>query len=228
MLKENYYYLVAGLPELIFGENTRVGSSLAFMNKIKGQVNSDDFKLIELLYLANDNKHILNFHLEKEKLVDGGVTPTVPSLRYMISFVEWAEDKDPKEMKLRFANKLYSLYYEYVLTTQNTFLKEWFTLELNIKNILTAFNCIEFDYPIESHLIKTQQGNTVYSLLRNNHFKHEFFEDEVPYARQIFAIAKSKSSPETKEKGIDQLLWNYLDDQTSYHYFSIEKIISYN
>lgn len=226
MLKENYYYLVAGLPELFLDENIQVESSLAFLEETKTLVSDSDFEMLELLYLAKDNRHILNLFFETGETVNSATHHIVSPLEYTINFLEWADDKKPKAMKLEFENKLHSLYYSYVLSsTQNSFLKEWFTLELNIKNILTSFNCKTHHHSFSKHLIKTKHYNPVYSLLKNKQLKHELFEDDVPMAKQIFAIAQSDANSETKEKEIDQILWDYLDEQTCYDYFSIEKLL---
>lgn len=227
MLKNNYYCIVAGLPELFFDENKKVENSLEFLADTKKQVNETDYRLIEMLFLEKSNRHVLNIHLNMDEPLNSNHTHILPPLPYIIEFLEWANGKPAKKMKLEFENKLHTLYFNHVLTTQNSFLKKWFTLELNIKNILTAFNCKQFNYPIEKHLIKTKHGNTVYSLLKNNQLKHKLFEDEIPLVKQIFDVAKAEVSPEIKEKEIDRLKWEYLDEQTCYHYFTIEQILSY-
>ena len=206
MLKENYYYLVAGLPDLFFNENKTALSSSSFKNKLKSQLNKADFELVQLLYLKKEDKCLSDLFLEKNEL---------------------SEDQDTEESGLTFENRMEGFYYEYVIASKNTFLSKWFKLELTIKNILTAFNCTQFNYPLEKHLVKAKQGKEVYSLLLKNQLKPELFEDEVPFAEQLFKMAESDSSPEEKEKAIDKLLWNYLDEQTFFYYFTIEQILSY-
>ncbi|NQU86883.1 MAG: DUF2764 family protein, partial [Mariniphaga sp.] len=67
----------------------------------------------------------------------------------------------------------------------------------------------------------------VYSLLISKRLKHEFFEEELHFSDHIFRVAESNTSPEEKEKAIDKILWAYLDEQTFFHYFTVEKILSY-
>ena len=238
MLKKDYYCLVAGLPDLFFNENKPGFNSFDFYNELKYQLNDTDYELVKLLFLQFDNENLLNLIFEQNKpfnllgnynkdFLENQITKPAEIPDYMTSFLQWTKNLETRELNLQTENKLHSLYSEYALTTTNIFLNEWFKFELNIKNILTAFNCEQFNYSAKKHLIQVGKNNAVYSLLINNRLKHEFFEEELPFADQIFRIAESDASPEEKEKAIDKIKWDYLDEQTFFHYFTIEKILSY-
>jgi len=239
MLKKNYYCLVAGLPDLFFSENKHGLSSLDFRNELKHQLSKTDFDLASLLYLPHDNKNLLNLIFEQnepfsllgiydKEFLESQITEPVKIPDYMTQFLLWTRNLETRELNLQIENKLHSLYYEYVVVkTKNNFLKEWFKFEMNIKNILTAFNCKQFNYQPEKHLIQADENNRVYTLLINMHLKHELFEEELPFADQLFRVAESNISPEERENAIDKILWAYLDEHTFFHYFTIEKILSY-
>ncbi len=238
MLKKDYYCLVAGLPDLFFNENKPGFNSFDFNNELKYQLSNTDYDLVKLLFLQFDNKNLLNLIFEQNKpfnslgnhkkdYLENQITKPAEIPDYMTSFLQWTKNLETRELNLQTENKLHSLYSEYALTTTNIFLNEWFMFELNIKNILTAFNCEQFNYSAKKHLIQTGKNNAVYLLLINNRLKHEFFEEELPFADQIFRIAESDASPEEREKAIDKIKWDYLDEQTFFHYFTIEKILSY-
>lgn len=238
MLKKDYYCLVAGLPDLFFNENKLGVDSLDFFNELKHQLSKTDYELVKLLFLQFDNENLLNLIFEQnkpfnllgnytEKILEKQIAQPVEIPDYMTRFLRWTKNQETRKLNLQIENRLHSLYFEYALTTTNIFLNEWFKFELNIKNILTAFNCKQFNYSIETHLIPAGKNNTVYQLLIHNHLKHEYFEEELPFAEQIFRIAESNATPEEKEKAIDKIRWDYLDEQTFFHYFSIEKILSY-
>ena len=238
MSKKNYYCLVAGLPDLFFNESKQGFSSLDFKNELQYQLSKTDLELVKLLYLPNDNKNLLNLLFEKnepfnklgnyeKEFLENQILQPVEIPNYMTRFLKWAKNLETRELNLQIENKLHSLFYEYALLTKNNFLNEWFKFELNIKNILTAFNCVQFNYSTEKHLIQVSQNNTVYSLLISKRLKHELFEEELPFSDQIFRVAESNTSPEEKEKAIEKILWAYLDEQTFFHYFTIEKILSY-
>ncbi len=238
MLKSEYYCLVAGLPDLFFNESKQGFNRLDFRNELQHQLSKTDFELVYLLYLANDNKNLLNLLFEKnepfnklgnyeKEFLENQILQPVELPDYMNSFLLWAKKLETHELNFQIENKLNSLFYEFALSTKNIFLNEWFKFELNIKNILTAFNCIQFNYSPEKHLIQISQNKTVYSLLISKRLKHESFEEELPFSDQIFRVAESNTSPEEREKAIDKILWAYLDEQTFFHYFTIEKILSY-
>ncbi|MFA8435327.1 MAG: DUF2764 family protein [Marinifilaceae bacterium] len=238
-MKKKYYCLVAGLPDLFFNENNHRLSSLDFRNELKHQLSKTDYNLARLLYLPHDNKNLLNLVFEQnepfcllgnydKKFLERQITEPVEVPDYMIRFLRWTKNLETREVNLQIENKLHSLYYEYVVEkTKNKFLTEWFQFEMNSKNILTAFNCKQFNYQPEKHLIQAGENNLVYSLLINGRLKPELFEEELPFANQLFRVAESTISPEEKEKAIDKILWDYLDEHTFFHYFTIEKILSY-
>ena len=238
MFKKNYYCLVAGLPDLFFNEYKQEYNSLKFRSESKHQLNSSDYQLIEYLFLQFDNENFLNLLYDQKKqfnchalhakrVMENEIVEPVGIPSYMIKFMKWNKEQDPSEYNLKAENKLNTLYYEYLLQVNNDFLKDWFLFELNTKNVLTAFNCKKFKYKSENHLILIDSNPVVNSLLVNNRLKQELFEEEIPYVDQIFKIAESDLNLIEKEKALDKIKWTYLDDNTFFHYFTIEKILSY-
>ncbi len=230
--------MVAGLPDLLFNENKSGFDSLDFYTELKHQLNDTDYELVKLLFLQSDNENLLNLVFERDKpfnlqgnytkdFLEKQIAQPIEIPDYITHFLRFLKSQETRELNLQTENRLHSLYFEYILTTTNTFLREWFKFELNTKNILTAFNCKQFNYSLKTHLIPAGKNNTVYQLLIHNHLKHEYFEEELPFAEQIFRVAESDATPEDKEKNIDKIRWDYLDEQTFFHYFTIEKILSY-
>uniref|UniRef100_UPI003217B1C7 DUF2764 family protein n=1 Tax=uncultured Draconibacterium sp. TaxID=1573823 RepID=UPI003217B1C7 len=227
MIKNNYYYLVAGLPDLIFdGRNPGIESS-GFKKELKPQLDKADYELVELLFHDSKNQHILDLHFNNESSKNTIPQDTIEPLPYILNFLEWADEQEIPKSKIKHEVKLNSLFFEYLLSTENTFLKEWFNLQLNAKNILTAFNCIQFNHPLNEHLIRVKQNKEIYSLLLNKRLKPKLLENEVPMVNEIFSIAETQNKQEEKEKQLDKLMWKYLEEQTCYHYFTIEKILSF-
>ncbi len=240
MLKKEYYCLIAGLPDLFFNENKLAITSLNFREELH-QLSPSDYKLVEYLFLPFDNKNLINLLFQQNNefhslgtisktLFESQLTPSEEEIilpGYMIQFVNWMKERDSKELTFKVENILYSLYFGFVLTCKNEFLRNWFLFELNIRNILTAFNCIRYDYELDEQLLKVEQNDTVYSQLLSKRLKFEFYEDELPFCDQIFRIAESDAQPVDKEKAMDKIRWDYLDEYTFFHYFTIEKIISF-
>lgn len=238
MLKRKYYCLVAGLPDLLFNDSKSGFASLTFRNELKEQLSSGDFNLVKQIFFAYDNKNLINLlfkqnkpfyklgNISKEKLETQIIQPTeIPE--YMIHFIKWIKIQESQKLSLQYENKLHQLFYEQILQLKNEFLCNWYTFQLNLKNILTAINCKQFNYDIKSQIIQVDEYNSINTLLLNYRLKHDFYEDDIPYAEQIFRIAESDTNLIEKEKSVDKIKWNYLDEQTFFHYFSIEKILSF-
>ena len=100
MFKNNYYCLVAGLPDLLFSESKPGFSSLDFRTELKEQLSVDDFNLVKQVYLLFDNQNLLNLLfkqnkpfntlgiISKEKLEAEIIKPSeIPD--YMIQYIKW-------------------------------------------------------------------------------------------------------------------------------------------
>lgn len=230
--------MIAGLPDLFFNENKPGFSSLDFKNELKYQLDKTDYDLVKLLFLPADNENLLNVLFNQNKpfnekgilpknFLDPDLEQAIELPLYITQFISWLKNKESRILDLQTENVLYSLFYQFLLKVKNEFLQEWFTFELNIKNILSAISCRNFNYRPEYQLIDTGNESTALSLLQNNILKPVFFEEEVQFSEQIFRIAESDSNVWEKEKAIDKIKWDYMDDNTFFHYFTIEKILSF-
>ncbi len=238
MLKQKYYCLVAGLPDLFFSEGKPGFDSSQFREELELQLSPADLERIRLLFLHADNENLLNLFFNRNLpfnsagnynrafMEDQIELPALLPL-YMITFINWAKNLELKEYSVEAENKLNTLYYEFVLQEKNEFITDWFKFELNVKNVLAAFNCKKFNYEPEKQLIEIDSNKQVYSLLIGNRLKPEPFEEELPFAEQIFRVAESDFTIVEKEKAIDKIKWDYLDEYTFFHYFTIEKIVSF-
>lgn len=241
MLKKEYHCLVAGLPDLFFNENKPGIDSLNFRQQLKAELSLADFELVKLIYLVHDNENLINLFLDRNKpfnpkgnfteqylqqqLSPGDEPPELPD--YMLQFLEWMKETETKELNLDAEIVMQQLYYEYILQVNNEFLRDCFLFQLNLKNILTAVSCIKFGYNVDENLIRTPENKNVCSLLISKKLKPELFEDEVPFYKEIFKITESDFDWIEREKAVDTLKWDYLDENTFFHYFTIEKILGY-
>lgn len=242
MLKKEYYCLVAGLPDLFFSENKTNLNSTLFKQELKEQLTASDYKLIEVLLYAFDNDNLLNIYFNRDKAfnqlaniskedIEFQLLPTAETQvlpQYMRRFIDWMTQSDTKNSRTEAENILHALYYEFALKCSNVFLANWLNFELAIKNLLTTFNCTRFDYDLSEQLIKHEMQPEFYSLLLNKRINNpELFEDLLPFREQIFKVTSSDIEMIEKEKALDKIRWDYLDEHTFFHYFTIEKVLSY-
>ena len=238
MFKKKYYCLIAGLPDLFFTENRPGATSLEFIKTISNDLTPEDFKLVKTLLLPNDNKNLLILLFDSKEPFDNEGNFTKQFLQneiekpaeipeYMKNFINWVKKQEIKEKNLKAEIKLQTLFYTYILKTKNTFLREWFLFELNIKNVITTFNCNQFKYDTDKHIIQTKNNREINVMLSQGRLKPEYYEDDIMYADEIIRVAESDAEMIEKEKHIDKIKWEYLDEQTFFHFFTIEKILSF-
>lgn len=239
MFRNFYHYFIAGLPDIYLDETEINFSMLDFKQVLKDELFPEDYQLAQLLFLPYDNENLLlflqddlenfnklgNFSVQdfEEEFSDERKN-ILPS--YMYQFVRMYKDEDEDESKdidRSWENKITELYYGYVFNTKNKFLKEWFGFNQNVKNILSALNCRKYDLDVEKQII----GNDwiTEQIIKSNAKDFDLAID-LPYVSDIIALAE-KDNFLAREKGIDQLKWDKVEDLTLFQYFSVEVVLAY-
>jgi len=234
-VKRNYHYLVAGLQDITLDINKLHADQLAFREELRTELHPDDYKLLEKLFLPFDNTNLLNLlekndkpfnekgNFSKDRLEDNIKEPAdLPD--YMMQFITAFKNKEPLFEEMKPEDELNTLFYDYILKNEkNQFLHDWFQLELNIKNIMVALNARKYKVPYEKQIIGT--GETA-EMIRKSHARDFGLGGELDYMEDLTAIAK-KDDVKEREQAIDELKWKYLDEETFFHYFTIEKILAF-
>jgi len=230
--------LVAGLPDILIDGGKTGGTSLAFKKEIAEQLYTSDYKLAELLYSQYDNKNLINllFKQGKEFFALGNYTEEYweEQLKepeniagYLKQFIINYKTGNSGKSDLSLENELQGRYYEYALHVKDNFLQQWLIFDRNMKNILTAVNCYNYGYVVDQQLIRAGKENEVYNTLIKSSPRAEMLTDEVPYIDKILQVADSNMEFSEKEKALDIIKWEFLDEITFFNYFTIEKILSY-
>ena len=241
LIKKEYHCLIAGLPDLFFDENKTTVTGSVFREELQYQLYPSDYKLVEYLFLPFDNQNLLNifFGQNKPYFYPGNISkqefefqfsPENEEIRlpaYMKTFLSWMKGREQKHANLEVENILTTLFYEHALNCPNLFLQNWFRFELNLKNVFAAFNCKQYNYEPETQLLQVVGEDSVYSLLMDNKLKADYFEELLPYHEELFKIAESNLELIEKEKAVDKIKWEYLDENTFFHFFTIEKILAF-
>jgi len=239
----NYYYLIAGLPDLTL-EDSKLSYTVAdFKEEIYPSLSDADKKLIDLFYLKFDNANVLKLLKNKDAEIDtrgnysatelmeyintikesGTVSPKdFPS--YLITFItnyygENPMDDDPGLLE----NDLAALYYEYGIGCKNTFVSSWFEFNLTLNNVFVALAARKYKVDIARNVV----GDTeITEALRTSGARDFGLTGEVDYFDQLVKISEIDELLE-REKKTDQLKWNWIEDETFFNYFSVERIFAY-
>ncbi len=238
MFKNKYYCLVAGLPDLFFSEDKAIPEVAEFKAELEAILHPADFKLVRLLFLPNDNKNLINllFKIDepfnepgnfRREFLESQIQQPDALPDYMVHYIEWAKNRESNEWNVQAENKLTSMFYEFALKTKNEFLNDWFQFELYLKNILITRNSLNYNYTLCQQLVVVHGFDEVRKLLAEKKLQPEIYQDYLPEAETIFKIAESDRNIGEKEKELDKIRWNWLDEHSFFYWFSIEKILSH-
>ena len=234
----NYYCLVTGLPELSLEDGKLSYTVANFKTEIYPELSKADKKLVDLFYLKFDNRNLLTLLKDKEASVDTSLgnysadellsviasikEETAPDKKFPAYFYEFAELylNTPDEERWGLEDKLHGFYYNHAMKSGNPFVSAWFELNLDVNNILASMTARKYKMDVA----KVPVGeNLVAEALRSSNARDFGLADDLEYFEQLVRINDTVDLVE-REKKIDLLKWNWMEDNTFFNYFTIEKI----
>ena len=194
-----YEYLITGLEDLHEGQPMRLGYD-ALLQLLKEQMKPEDLPLIGVLSRTNDDPAIMAL-MEEDAVRD----------RYA-------------ETSLSEADFRTQLLYEQGMKSKNKFVCRWFEYNLNLNNVLAAAVCHKHGYDAEKVIVG---DNEVAQLLRKSGVaKNANLAALMPDLKEIIAVADIQDLLE-RERYIDALRWNWIEDKVRFCYFEIDNVLAY-
>ena len=234
MLGQNYYYLVAGLPDLILDQGKLQFGTQQLKEEFREGLSDSDYALFQHLLLVYDNATLLSL-VQKEPDFEpkDGVYPASlliaglnePGLLrpYMRNLVESQQAEAPLYPNLSPENELTTLYFKEMLALKNDFLRKWFTFELNLRNVTLVYAAKNSDIPYENQVIPANEAALV---MRRSNSRDLGLASDWPWIERVMQIVEIPGLLD-REKAIDQLRWNFLDELNTFNYFSLEVLLAY-
>lgn len=235
MASRNYYYLIAGLPDLTIDQGKLQFGSVEFRQYLKTQLHRKDYELIEWLFLPHDNQNLLKL-LNKEDFVwdEVGIytreememaftEEPYPIKPYMVKFIASFKAEIRLMPEKTPENELTTIYFNEVLKVNNDFLRTWFEFDLNLRNLILFSSAQKYNLSCDQDLIG---NNKIASALKQKVGRDIGEAAEWLYYEKVNQALESGDIA-VREKAIDQLKWNFLNEMNTFNYFSIEIIISY-
>lgn len=233
MSGNSYNCLIAGLPEISWDDRKLSFSVEEFRDLVRDYVSGRDVDLLNLFFLPYDNIQILRLlnKLEPDmalptvyplKQLEDGLTE--PSLlpAYLSEFiVDFQEEHLKYEMAPE--NVLSWMYYDYVMASGNKLVSDYAGFSMNLKNLITALNCRKYGKEIDKEVIGDNEFSTA---LRTVNSKDFGLSMDYPYVEKVIVLMDNANLVE-RERGLDLLIWDFLDEAVVFEYFSIEKVISF-
>ena len=242
----NYYCYIAGLPDIQIDNAKSIPAQEEILDELKQILSKGDMALLDLLRLKYDNDNLLKFLANRDaelnplgkltsqdwaeliELIDNSdernPVRDARLLKYMLDFYTTIRNEQSEE-KIDFAEDfLAALYYKYGMQCKNKFVADWFEFNLNINNILTALTCRKYGWDIKSAIVG---DNVVAETIRNSVSARDFnLKAEIDYFDALVSISETANLLD-REHRIDALKWNWLEENTFFSSFSIEKVLSF-
>lgn len=233
----NYYYLVAGLPTLSLDDGKLSYTVENFKSELYPSLSDKDKKLIDLFYLKFDNVNLLKLLRNKEAEIDKRGNYSAEDLLLLVEAVRQGNAREKKfpsylydfvALYLQSAGEehfvaeeaLAAAYYAYAMKCSNRFVSRWFEFSLNVNNILSAFISRKYKLEVAPWIV----GDTeVCELLRTSNARDFGLGEQLEYMEDLQRIAEMDELVE-REKKTDLLAWKWLEDESFFNYFTIERL----
>lgn len=115
-------------------------------------------------------------------------------------------------------------YYNYARECPNAMMADWYSLNFNILNILTALIARRQGWALENYV--QGDGPVVEALLKQSTQADFGLNGELDYMKDLMQAADT-TDPVEKERQIDGLRWNWLEDKTFFEPFDITALFAY-
>jgi len=238
----NYYCLIAGLPEIQI-EDSKISTNLAELkSEFIEQLSEFDAELLKLVFAKYDNANFLAYLNNKESALNGlgNLSATdweqivtllqeieYPKdgriLPYMARFYQMYTSEKSSNETISIDDQLAGMYFEYAMQSKNKFLSNWFEFNLNLNNILTAVACRKHGFELKPLIVGTNEIALTIKASNARDFGLTGIFDQLD---MVLRIAEEADLLE-REKKIDALKWAWLEENTFFSYFSIEKVLAY-
>lgn len=237
MAMTNYYCLVAGLPDLSL-EDGKLNYTVAnFKSELYPELSDKDKKLIDLFYLKFDNDNLLKLLKDKEAVTNSEGNYSSDELLALIASVREGDAPDkkyplylyefiaaylalPADELYRAEDMLATYYYAYAMNCGNKFVSSWFEFNLNINNVLAALAARKYKMDVAQVVV----GKTdVSEMIRTSNARDFGLTEMLEYFEPILRISEIDELVE-REKKIDLLKWNWMEDAVFFDYFTVERI----
>ena len=240
-MKKNYYYLIAGLPELSL-DDSKLGISVReFRELYYPELADDDRNLLDLIYLSYDNANLLTLLKDKEATIaEGGLytseellgiieaaraeeTPNHRYPRYMYDFVAQVENEENAAEGIFPEDRLAQLYYAHAMSQGNVFIERWFAFNLDLNNFLTAITARRYNLDVKPLIVG---DNEVAKALRTSNSRDFGLTGVMDGFEEVMRISEIENLVE-RERKLDVLKWEWMEENSFFDYFTVEKLFAF-
>lgn len=236
----SYYCLMAGAPELTLADTNKGLTVEAFKEELEAHLTETDRKLLFFFFLKYDCRNLVrmlknpqaeidergNFERwQLEDLITSARQINFNVHRYPAFMSVFAREFDYNKDKEGYfpEDQMALLYYEYAMKVPDSMMAEWFVMNLDITNILTALIARKYGWNVSRYIV----GDTpVNEMLRTENAADFGLTHLLDFMPDLIRIVDCQD-PVEKERQMDALKWNWLDEQTFLDPFNVDAVFAY-
>jgi hypothetical protein len=246
-MAREYYYLIAGLPDLFIDQERKDFNLVKLKDEIKESIHPDDFKLVEKLFLEYDNENFQNFLFERKS--EFNLLGNYPEELYKefaenlsefpeyiqefyLSFTGKNDESDEEDQENDYYSdqvekipevKFQEMFYQYIQKSNNRFLNKWYNFLQVFNNLLVAISSRKNSAEMAPQMVG--EGELIETFTRSQ--AADFgLKREIDFLEPLLQITEQTDIIE-RERRIDMLKWDMADEFTTFDYFNINKILAF-
>lgn len=237
----NYYCLVAGMPDVAFDESKSAYTVERFRDEIYPSLSPADAAYVNLIFNERDNANILNIlrngedakiaslgcfsREELDEIVSSaksGDAPIEGVPSYIYRFLDFYIANEASENVI-WEDVLSSCYYDYATKSANKFVAAWFVFNQNVNNILIALSARKYKMNVADVVIGDGE---VADALRTSGARDFGLTSAIDYFEDVQRMSENSRLQE-RERQLDDIRWKWLDDNSVFNYFTVEKLFAF-
>lgn len=228
---KNYYGLVSGLHGLVIGKKGDLRPS-DFRNALSAELEPEDHYQFLLPFYLYDNRNFLAIKFGKGEFNPQGnlkeeeltllLKNNFSEDKYFEDFLNKVDIEEEGISAFKVEYKLTQHYYDYLSEFGNEFIQNWVDFELTLKNLTAVYAIRNLNLEDEGQFIE----GGYFSGLELKRINIADLDAQYPHLKRKYEALEIIDPIQRKLK-VDQIKWDFLDENTFFNYFTIEKVIAY-
>ncbi|MBM4403418.1 MAG: DUF2764 family protein [Candidatus Cloacimonetes bacterium] len=243
---KEYYYLVAGLPNITFDDSKLPRTPAELMSEARNHLSDNDQSLLRALFIPVDLDNLINIIFQNEAEYDerGLIArdeweriietireernsydyhgfPDLPAFieEHIRQYLDAEDDLSP----IGWEHSITTAFYHWTQEQDNRFINQWFAFNRDLKNIIIALNGKRFGFKYDTQLIGDNE--IVEKLIKSSAIDFGLGK-QFPLFDLILRVFEVRDILD-RERGYDALRWKWIDEQTFFDYFTVDRVLGY-
>jgi len=219
-----YYYLIAGLTDICLDDSKAPVSVESLRAELYEALDASDRKVMDMLSLEDECRNLIGSERMQELIAQvkaEELSKDVPQFLY--TFVQEWLDESWKEKSAHAQDRLWSLFYEYAMSHGNAFVRKWYEFNLDLNNVLAAITARKYNLDIQKVVVGE---NATAQALRTSGARDWGLSQELECFDDVMRLF-DETDLSQRERKIDLIRWRWLEENTFFEYFTVERLFSY-